>query len=61
MGQHGWMQKEYRIWYPSDVNDEEWAFVAPYLALCREDAVQRQHSLRAVFNGLRYIVKTGNQ
>jgi len=35
--------------------------VAPYLALCREDAAQREHSLRGVFNGLRYIVKTGNQ
>jgi len=35
--------------------------VAPYLALCRENATQRGHSLRAVFNGLRYIVKTGNQ
>ena len=23
--------------YPSDVSDEEWAFVAPYLALARED------------------------
>ena len=55
------MQKEYRTGYPSDVNDEEWAFVAPYLALCRENATQRGHSLRAVFNGLRYIVKTGNQ
>jgi len=29
------------VGYPSDVNDEEWAFVAPYLALCREDAPQR--------------------
>jgi transposase len=55
------MAKEYQTGYPSDVNDEEWAFVAPYLALCREDATQREHSLRAVFNGLRYIVKTGNQ
>ncbi|HEV7278972.1 MAG TPA: IS5/IS1182 family transposase, partial [Pirellulaceae bacterium] len=24
--------------YPSDVSDEEWAFVAPYLALVREDS-----------------------
>jgi hypothetical protein len=23
--------------YPSDVSDEEWSFVAPYLALNRED------------------------
>jgi hypothetical protein len=27
------MQKEYRTGYPSDVNDEEWAFVAPYSAI----------------------------
>ena len=45
--------------YPSDVCDDEWAFVAPYLTLLPEDAGQRDHSLREVFNGLRYIVKTG--
>jgi transposase len=45
--------------YPSDVSDEEWAFVAPYLTLMKEDAPQREHSLREVFNGLRYIVRTG--
>lgn len=45
--------------YPSDVSDEEWAFVAPYLTLMTEDAPQRQHSLRDVFNGLRWIVRTG--
>ena len=55
------MEKQYRTKYPSDVSDEEWAFVVPYLTLCREDAPQREHSLRAVFNGLRSIVRTGNQ
>src|ERR1700747_1161208 len=55
------MEKQYPTKYPSDVSDEEWAFVAPYLTLCREDAPQREHALRAVFNGLRYIVRTGNQ
>lgn len=45
--------------YPSDVSDEEWAFVVPYLTLMREDAPQREHSLREVFNALRYVVKTG--
>jgi transposase len=50
-----------QVGYPSDVTDEEWAFVAPYLALCREDSEQREYSLRAVFNGLRYIVRTGGQ
>src|SRR4051794_39144606 len=46
--------------YPSDVSDEEWAFVAPYLALVKEDAPQRDHDLREVFNGLRWIVRTGS-
>ncbi len=45
--------------YPSDVSDDEWAFVAPYLLLMIDAAPQRRHELREVFNGLRYIVKTG--
>jgi transposase len=47
--------------YPSDVSDDEWAFVAPYLTLCREDAPQRKHDLREVFNAARWMVKTGTQ
>jgi transposase len=47
--------------YPSDVCDEEWAFLAPYLTLMREDAPQREHPLREVFNGLRWLVRTGAQ
>lgn len=45
--------------YPSDVSDDEWAFVAPYLTLMVEDAPQRVHDLREVFNGMRYIVRAG--
>jgi transposase len=45
--------------YPSDVKDEEWAFVAPYLTLMSEDAPQRDYSLREVFNGLRWIIRAG--
>lgn len=45
--------------YPSDVSDEEWAFVTPYLTLMREDAPQREYALREVYNGLRYIVRSG--
>jgi len=44
---------------PSDVSDEEWAFVAPYLALVRADAPQRRHDRREVFNALRWVVHTG--
>src|ERR687894_2929908 len=46
--------------YPSDVSDEEWAFVAPYLTLVRQDAPQRTHELREVFDALRWIVRTGS-
>lgn len=45
--------------YPSDVSDDEWVFVAPYLTLMKEDAPQRDHPLRDVFNGLRYVVRSG--
>ena len=45
--------------YPSDVTDTEWDFLVVYLTLMREDAPQREHSLRELFNALRYVVKTG--
>lgn len=45
--------------YPTDVSDDEWAFVAPYLTLMSEEAPQRDHPLREVFNGLRYLVRGG--
>lgn len=45
--------------YPSDVSDDEWAFVAPSLTLMTEDAPQREHRLREVYNGLRWLVRTG--
>jgi transposase len=46
--------------YPSDVTDDEWAFVAPYLVLMRDDAPQREHELRDVFDALRWIVRAGS-
>jgi transposase len=45
--------------YPSDVSDDEWAFVASYLTLMTQDAPQRQYPLREVFNGLRWLVRAG--
>ena len=47
--------------YPSDVLDAEWEFLLPYLVLMREDAPQRVHALRELFNAMRYVVKTGCQ
>ena len=45
--------------YPSDVSDEEWAFCVRYLRLMKEEAPQRKHSLRELFNGLRWFIRAG--
>jgi transposase len=47
------------VGYPSDVSDDEWAFVAPYLTLRMEDAKPWEHSLRGVFNAVRWLVRSG--
>ena len=38
--------------YPSDISDEEWDFVAPYLTLMKHDAPQRDHDLREVLSAV---------
>jgi transposase len=53
----------------SDVSDPQavsfgrqrrkWSLVAPYLTLMDEGAPQRRHSLRELFNGLRYVLRRG--
>jgi len=53
--------KSTRKSYPSDVSDAEWEFLVPFLTLMREDAPQREYSLRDLFDALRYVVKTGCQ
>ena len=45
--------------YPSDVSEEEWTFCVPYLTLMKEQAPQRKHSLRELFNGLRWFIRAG--
>jgi transposase len=39
--------------YPSDVSDEEWSLVVPYLTVMTEAAPQQDHAIRALFNALR--------
>lgn len=53
------MDQKPRKPYPSDVTDEEWAFVAPYLTLMRPDAPQRVHDPREVSNAVRWVVRAG--
>jgi len=44
---------------PSDVPDDAWALVAPWLTLLAEDAGPRRHGLREAVNGPRHIPRTG--
>ena len=39
--------------------DEEWVFVLLYLTLMSEDAPQRWHDLRLVFDALKSVVRSG--
>jgi len=43
----------------SDISDDAWALVAPYVTLMTAEAPQRTHSVREVLNGLRWIVRAG--
>lgn len=46
--------------YPSDATGEEWAIVVPYLTLMKEDAPQREHQMRDVFDALRWMCGSGS-
>ena len=41
--------------HPSDISDEEWSFVAPYLTVIDEEAPQRNYPLREMFNAVRWL------
>jgi transposase len=43
----------------SDVGEDEWALVAPYLTHRTDEAPQREHRVREVLNGLRGLVRAG--
>lgn len=47
--------------YPSDVDDETYHFLLPYLVLSPEHAAQRKYPLREVLNALLWMSRTGAQ
>ncbi|WP_104991608.1 IS5 family transposase [Deinococcus sp. NW-56] len=47
--------------YPSDVDDEMWLFMRPYLTLVPENAPQRKYSLREMLNATLWVARTGSQ
>jgi transposase len=45
--------------YPTDISDEEWALVAPYLTLLAEDSLQRRYPSREILNAVRWLARAG--
>ena len=45
--------------YPTDLNDTEWAQIAPYLPKPSSTGAPRQHSWRRLLNAMFYVVKNG--
>lgn len=47
--------------YPSDLSDEEWAVIAPRIPPERRGGRRRSVDIRAVLNGVLYVLETGCQ
>src|SRR5216684_799727 len=47
--------------YPSDLTDDEWAYVAPLIPPPKPGGGRRRTDMRAVMNGVMYILSTGCQ
>jgi transposase len=47
--------------YPSDLTDEEWALIGPLIPPAKKGGNKRTVDVRAVVNGVMYILSTGCQ
>jgi len=47
--------------YPSDLTDAEWALIAPLIRPAKRGGRRRSVDVRAVMNGLLYVLETGCQ
>ena len=45
--------------YPTEITEDAWAFVAPYLTVIATQSPQRQYDVRVMFNALRWIIRAG--
>jgi transposase len=50
-----------RLRYPSDLTDEEWAYVAPLIPPAKRGGNKRTVDIREVMNGVMYVLGTGCQ
>src|SRR6202140_3758770 len=47
--------------YPSDLTDDEWTLVEPFIPPAKSGGGKRLTDMRAVMNGVMYILSTGCQ
>ena len=47
--------------YPSDLTDEEWALIAPFIPPAKRGGRKRSVDVREVLNGIMYLLSTGCQ
>ncbi|CAK0765189.1 hypothetical protein CCP2SC5_370008 [Azospirillaceae bacterium] len=45
--------------YPSDLTNEEWIVLEPFLPVARGIGLSRRHTLRETMNGIRYVLRYG--
>jgi transposase len=50
-----------KLRYPSDLTDEEWACVEPFIPPARRGGRKREVDVKEVLNGLMYVLSTGCQ
>ena len=50
-----------KLRYPSDLTDEEWALIGPIIPPAKKGGNKRTADVRAVVNGVMYILSTGCQ
>jgi len=50
-----------KLRYPSDLTDDEWAYVAPLIPPAKSGGNKRSVDVREVMNGIMYILSTGCQ
>ena len=50
-----------KLRYPSDVTDEEWGLIGPLIPPAKKGGNKRTVDVRAVVNGVMYILSTGCQ
>ena len=47
--------------YASDCSDKEWAFIEPFMPLCKANGRPRITNLRDVWDAIQYMASTGCQ